>query len=84
MANTGWVADAFRWGRRIFILVKGIAILYFAGKSIIRYRQTRNKLVSFETAILFGIIVLDLVIMAFEMHHDVNLIFTVFLINSFM
>ena len=32
-----WVTEAFKWGRRIFIMVKGVLILYFAGKAINRY-----------------------------------------------
>ena len=79
-----WVTEAFKWGRRIFIMVKGMLILYFAGKAIKRYEYTRKHWVSFETMILFGITILDLVLMIFELYHDLNLILAVFTLNSLM
>ncbi len=79
-----WVTEAFKWGRRIFIMVKGLLILYFTGKAIKRYEDTRKHWVSFETAILFGITILDLVLMIFELYHDLNLILAVFTLNSLM
>ena len=79
-----WVTEAFKWGRRIFIMVKGMLILYFAGKAIKRYESTRKQWVSFETMILFGITILDLVLMIFELYHDLNLILAVFTLNSLM
>ena len=79
-----WVAEAFKWGRRIFIMVKGVLILYFAGKAIRRYEHTRKSWISFETMILFGITILDLILMAFELYHDLNLILAVFTLNSLM
>lgn len=79
-----WITEAFKWGRRIFIMVKGILILYFAGKAIKRYANTRHHWVSFESLILAGIIILDLVLMSFELYHDINLILAVFTLNSLM
>ena len=79
-----WVTEAFKWGRRIFIMVKGLLILYFTGKAIKRYEDTRKHWFSFETAILFGITILDLVLMIFELYHDLNLILAVFTLNSLM
>lgn len=79
-----WITEAFKWGRRIFIMVKGMLILYFAGKAIKRYENTRKHWVSFETMILFGIAILDLVLMIFELYHDLNLILAVFSLNSLM
>ena len=79
-----WVTEVFKWGRRIFIMVKGFLILYFAGKAIKRYEDTRKYWFSFETMILFGIAILDIVLMIFELYHDLNLIFAVFTLNSLM
>jgi len=79
-----WVTEAFKWGRRIFIMVKGMLILYFTGKAIKRYENTRKYWFSFETMILFGIAILDLVLMIFELYHDLNLILAVFTLNSLM
>jgi hypothetical protein len=65
-------------------MVKGVMILYFAAKAIKRYENTRKYWVSFETMILVGITILDLVLMLFELEHDLNLILAVFSINSLM
>jgi hypothetical protein len=65
-------------------MVKGVMILYFAAKAIKRYENTRKYWVSFESMILVGITILDLVLMLFELYHDLNLILAVFTINSLM
>jgi hypothetical protein len=48
-------------------MVKGVLILYFAAKAIKRYENTRKHWVSFESMILVGITILDLVLMLFEL-----------------
>jgi hypothetical protein len=80
----GWIAEVFRWGRRLFIIAKGLFILYLCVKSIHRYHKTRTTLLLFQIYMLFGILILDILLMAFEVHHDVNIIFSLFVINSLM
>jgi len=79
-----WVSELFRWGRRIFIMVKGLAILYFALKGVYRYNKTRSTILLFQVYILFGILALDLILMGFEIEHNVNLVLAVFTVNSLM
>ena len=80
----GWIADVFRWGRRLFIIVKGLAILFFALKAVGRYHQTRSTMLLFQIFVMTGILALDILLMAFEIQHNVNIIFAVFVLNSLM
>ena len=82
--SAGWIADVFRWGRRIFIIVKGLAILYFAVKAVDRYHQTHATMLLFQIFMLIGILCLDILLMAFEIQHNLNVIFSVFILNSLM
>jgi len=64
--SAAWIAEVFRWGRRIFIIVKGLAILYFTVKAVGRYHQTRATMLLFQIFMLVGILALDILLMAFE------------------
>ena len=80
-----WITEAFKWGRWLFIMIKGLFILYFTSKAIKRYRETRGGvLIHFESVIMAGIMILDLILMGFEIYHDINFVFIVFTINALM
>lgn len=79
------LGDIFKWGRRIFIFVKGLILFYMAVRCSQRYEKTFGTWFQFEVGIFLGIIVLDLTLWGFEFAaHDLNLIFAIFIVNSVM
>lgn len=76
--------EIFKWGRRLFIIAKGLVILYLSVTFILRYRKTFKSFKKFEIWIFIGVIALDLALILFELWHSLNVIFAVFLLNSMM
>jgi cytochrome c oxidase assembly factor CtaG len=76
--------ELFKWGRRLFIIIKGIAILYLSLTFIVRYRRTFKTFNKFEICIFMGVIALDLTLILFEIWHSLNVIYSVFMLNMLM
>ena len=74
----------FMWFRRLFIIAKGLFIIYLSVKFIIRYKKGTNKWITLENIMLVGIIILDMDIILFELWHSLNVIYSVFFLNCIM
>lgn len=84
---TSWnefFGEAFKWFRRVFLISKGLFILYLSIRFIYRYYKSEKKLLQLEILMLAGIIYLDMMIIVFELWHSVNVIYAVFVFNSVM
>jgi hypothetical protein len=79
-----FIGEAFKWFRRIFIITKGLVILYLSLNFIYRYYRSEKKILQLEIIMLAGLILLDLLIIVFELWHSVNIIYSVFVFNAIM
>lgn len=84
MSWNEFFGEVFKWFRRLFLITKGLVILYLSLNFILRYRRTHKTFFQLEVIMLFGIIILDLEIIWFELWHSVNVIFSIFVLNGIM
>lgn len=84
MSWNEFFGEAFKWFRRIFLIAKGLVILYLSLNFIYRYYRSEKKLLQLEIIMLSGIIVLDVMVIWFELWHSVNIIYSIFIINATM
>lgn len=74
----------FKWFRRLFLIAKGLFIMYLSTRFVFRYKQTYKRWFQFETIMLLCIIILDMDIIVFEVWHSLNVIYSCFFLNSIM
>lgn len=84
MSWNEFFGEAFKWFRRIFLIVKGLVILYLSLNFIFRYYRSEKKILQLEIIMLSGIIFLDIMVIVFELWHSVNIIYSVFVFNAGM
>ena len=82
--SEGFAGEVFKWCRRLFLISKGLFIMFLSFRFIFRYKKTTGYWLTFENIMLLGIILLDADIIVFELYHSLDVIYSNFLLNSIM